>query len=113
MLTGKLFDVFTELGAEWVLWALVGLSVLSVALTIERAIFYARHGQSDAARLAPLLSAGRLAEARALVEDRRGFEAAVVRAALDAAPGGAAAVEEVIAGAIAHGRQPFEKNIEY
>lgn len=113
MLTGKLFEVFTDLGAEWVLWALVGLSILSVALMIERAVFYARHGSSDASHLAPLLAAGRLAEARTLLEGRRGFEAAVVRAALDAAPDGASAVEEVIAGAIAHGRQPFERSLSF
>jgi biopolymer transport protein ExbB/TolQ len=113
MLTGTLFEAFTDLGAEWVLWALIALSIASVALVLERAIFYARNGRSDADRLAPLLADGRLAEARAHLEGRRGFEAAVLLAALDAAPMGAAAVEEVIAGAVARARQPFEKGLSF
>ena len=39
----KLSDKFLELaavGSEWILWILVGLSLLSVAMMIERVIFY-------------------------------------------------------------------------
>lgn len=38
------FLAFTLLGAEWVLWLLIALSVLSVAIMIERLIFYATRG---------------------------------------------------------------------
>ena len=37
----------------------------------------------------------------------------MIGAALEAAPGGAEAVEEVLAGAIARGRQPFEKTLSF
>jgi len=34
------FKNFTLLGAEWVLWLLVGLSILSIGVMIERAMFF-------------------------------------------------------------------------
>lgn len=34
------FKNFTLLGAEWVLWLLVGLSILSIGVMIERALFF-------------------------------------------------------------------------
>lgn len=37
------FVEFALLGQDWVLWLLVGLSVLSVSIMVERAIFYRRH----------------------------------------------------------------------
>jgi biopolymer transport protein ExbB len=40
-LTSK-FLAFTLLGAQWVLWLLIGLSVISVAIMIERALYFAR-----------------------------------------------------------------------
>ena len=43
------FKNFTLLGAEWVLWLLVALSVLSIAVMIERALFFrARPVDTDA-----------------------------------------------------------------
>ncbi len=34
---------FTLLGAEWILWILVVLSLLSIALILERSIFFLLH----------------------------------------------------------------------
>src|SRR5688500_707826 len=36
----QLFLRFALLGSEWVLWLLVGLSVISVAIMVERTRFY-------------------------------------------------------------------------
>lgn len=36
----RLFYAFTMIGSEWVLWLLLGLSVISIALIIERILFY-------------------------------------------------------------------------
>src|SRR6185436_11853173 len=33
---------FTLLGAEWVLWLLIALSIISVAIMIERALYFRR-----------------------------------------------------------------------
>ena len=38
------FMNFTLLGAEWVLWLLIGLSVLSIGIMIERALFFQARG---------------------------------------------------------------------
>ncbi|HUS26951.1 MAG TPA: MotA/TolQ/ExbB proton channel family protein [Kofleriaceae bacterium] len=36
----ELFVAFAQVGAEWVLWLLIGLSVLSVGIMIDRAIWF-------------------------------------------------------------------------
>lgn len=113
MLTGRLFQLFTAVGAEWVLWLLVVLSVLSVALILERAVFFARNTAPEAVELVPLLVAGRLGEVRDALAGKRGMEARVIGAALDAAPHGAAFVEEVIAGGITKERPPYERFLSF
>ena len=80
-MTRTLFDVFTRAGAEWVMYALAALSVASVAVILERALFFWRHARSRADVLAALLASGRLEEARGEVEGREGLEPEVVRAA--------------------------------
>jgi biopolymer transport protein ExbB/TolQ len=47
----QLFTRFAMLGAEWVMWVLVGLSVASVALMLERVMYY-RSLNDDLDRLA-------------------------------------------------------------
>jgi biopolymer transport protein ExbB/TolQ len=74
----KLSDKFLELsavGSEWILWILVGLSVLSVAVMIERVIFYVGVAGRDQALLRSLhaaLSDHDVAKAQALLRDARG-----------------------------------------
>ena len=71
----KLSDKFLELaavGSEWILWLLVGLSLISVAVMIERIIFYQSLSGRDANLLKALHSAladNDLARAQALVKD--------------------------------------------
>jgi len=96
-MTKQLFEVFTRAGAEWVMYALAALSVASVAIILERALFFRRHGRSYAEALIPLLAHGRLEDARRELEGLSGLEAEVVRAALDAADGGPASVAERVA----------------
>jgi biopolymer transport protein ExbB/TolQ len=112
-MTKQLFDTFTRTGAEWVMYALAALSVASVAVILERALFFARHGRSQADALAPLLASGQLDDARALVEDRNGLEAEVVRAALDAASLGAASVADLVASTIRRQRPAYERGLGF
>ncbi len=112
-MTRQLFETFTRTGAEWVLYALAALSVASVAVILERAIFFARRGSSRADALAPLLAAGRLEAARAAIADGDGLEAAVVRAALDAADGGAGSVEEIVAATLRRERPAYERGLGF
>ena len=57
-MTQSIFQVFTRAGAEWVMYVLAALSVASVAVILERALFYARYARSRSEELAPLLAAG-------------------------------------------------------
>jgi biopolymer transport protein ExbB len=112
-MTKQLFLFFTRSGAEWVMYALAALSVLSVAVILERAVFFARFGRSRAEALVPLLAAGRIDLARKMIEGCVGIEAAVMRAALDAAPGGPASVSEMVACAVRRERPAFERGIGF
>ena len=65
---------FANVGAEWVLWLLVVLSVASVSIMIERARFFAARAKLDVDLLLPLLLAGEFAKAREAVGDGPGVE---------------------------------------
>ncbi|HYD42724.1 MAG TPA: MotA/TolQ/ExbB proton channel family protein [Anaeromyxobacter sp.] len=111
-MTETIFQLFTTSGAEWVMYLLVGLSVASVAVILERGAFFLRRG-APIPHLLALLKAGELDEARALVSGRRGMEAEVARAALAAAAGGPAAVQEAVACAIAEARPAYERGLSF
>jgi biopolymer transport protein ExbB/TolQ len=111
--TTQIFQAFTRTGAEWVMYALLALSVASVAVILERAIFFRRDGRSRSATVIPLLAHGRLEQALLEVEGQTGLEAAVVRAAVDAAPGGPASVAEMVACTIRRERPAYERGLGF
>lgn len=87
-------------GAGWVMWFLLALSVLVVAIAIERALvlFWRQDSVSDLRRnVASALGRGDLVAARGHVISSRTFEARVLAAGLGAVPRGLAAVEERLA----------------
>src|SRR5512147_3141914 len=112
MLTRKLL-AFTTTGAEWVLWLLVLLSVASVGVMIERAVFFARRRLPDPDGLSRLLLRGDLAAARAAVQDRQGMEAEVLRAAIDNAERGSGAVAEVVNAQLERARLEYERRLAF
>jgi biopolymer transport protein ExbB/TolQ len=112
-MTAKLFAALTTTGAGWVLTLLIALSVLSLALMLDRLVYFLRFSSARSTRLAPLLLLGRLEEARAQLEKLRGMEGTVIAEALEAAPGGPACVEEVVAAAIARERLGFERYLSF
>ncbi len=112
-MTTQIFLLFTRTGAEWVMYALAALSVASVAVIVDRAVFFARRGTSLGGVLAPLLAAGRLDAARVELMGRSGLEADVARAALDAAPRGAGSVEEMVAATIRRERPAYERGLGF
>jgi biopolymer transport protein ExbB len=103
----------TNLGAEWVLWLLLLLSVGSVGVMIERAAFFLSRRLRDADDVAKRLLAGDLAGAAAAVEGREGLEAEVVRAAAAHAARGPQAVREVIAATVERGRIEYERRLAF
>jgi biopolymer transport protein ExbB len=112
MLTTKILS-FTNVGAEWVLWLLIALSIASVAIMIERATFFAARKKVDVDALLPALLAGELAKARDAVGDQPGVEADVVRAAAANAALGADALTEVVAGTIERARIDYERRLAF
>jgi biopolymer transport protein ExbB len=112
MLTNRILS-FTNVGAEWVLWLLIALSIASIAVMIERASFFAARKKIDVDALVLLLLAGELAKAREAVAGHPGMEAEVVRAAADHAGLGADALDEVVSGTIERARIEYERRLAF
>ena len=114
MLGQKLLS-FALLGAEWVLWLLVGLSVLCVAVAIERAIFGSLNRTEKAPlekALAAFLKGGGSQDLVQALAGMKGIEARVLQAGMEAAAeGGAEAAEEAIAGTILFERMRLERGL--
>src|SRR3989440_7737564 len=97
------------LGAGWVLWLLVGLSVLSVAVMLERGIYFAQRRMSKRfPELLRLCQDGSLDKAAQLAAGDA-MEAEVVRVAARIAGSGQEAVEKAVASTIDRRRLEYEK----
>ena len=111
-LTTKLLGV-TLSSAEWVLWVLVALSILSIALMLERAVYFSRHRLKDSELLALQLARGEYDAVRAAVGNRTGLEAAVIREGLASLAKGPDTVEQVIASTVARERPQYERFLSF
>lgn len=88
---------FALLGAGWVLWLLVSLSVLCIAISIERALFLMRDASDRGAlRVAfdEFLNGSGIEVLRGRVAPLTGFEARVLQSGLAAVPYGPEAAEK-------------------
>jgi biopolymer transport protein ExbB len=112
MLTQKLLAI-TNLGADWVLWLLVALSVISVAIMLERAWFFASRRLADSDGLSARLLAGDLDGARDAVSARQGMEAEVVRVAVEHAAQGPDTVTEVVNAQLERSRLEYERRLAF
>jgi biopolymer transport protein ExbB len=111
-LTRQLLSV-TLSSAEWVLWLLAVLSVLSIAVMLERALYFSSHGLGTTDDLGVRLARGELDAVRAALKGKKGMEAAVIRDALDSAGKGPDAVEEVIAAGVAREKPQYERFLSF
>jgi len=108
VITDKLLS-FTLLGAGWVLWLLLALSVLSVAVMVERALYFGSRRMSQTfPRLLQLCMSGDLKSAATLATSDS-MESEVVRAAAGAAEGGTPAVEKAVQSTIDRRRLEYER----
>lgn len=110
------FKGFALMGAEWVMWVLVALSVVSISIMIERAIFFIGQRPDVAALLADLrkkLAAGDVAAAMERLKGVKGVSPAVARAMIEDMKLGPAAAAEAGAGAAASEKLRLEKNLTY
>ncbi|MCU1277329.1 MAG: MotA/TolQ/ExbB proton channel [bacterium] len=110
------FLAFTLLGAEWVLFLLVGLSVISFAIMIERAYYFLTHVvdvDSLAGDLRRLLAKGSIADARSRVKGADSAEMTVISAGLDEVERGVDSVAEAMVGQKARERMRLERNLAF
>ncbi len=112
----QLFTRFAMLGAEWVMWVLVALSVASVAVMLERARYYASLNDdldklSDEVR--ELLRKRDLDGARARLERSPSPAAVVALAGLAEADSGTKSAEEAMAGAQARVRIGLDRYLAF
>ncbi len=101
---------------EWVLYLLIGLSVVSIGVMIERWFFYRRRaidvdGIRDA--LATSLDAGDLDAAAAGLQAYDSLETNVVLTGLRAYEKGPESVEDLIAGALGRERTRYESRLSF
>ncbi len=115
-LTEWLQRLMTNFGAQWVMWLLISLSVVSVAIMLERAWFFWSL-RDDLTRLATdlrdLLRMGDVDGARKKMEASPSAEAAVVVAGLLECDRGQGAAEEAMRGATALQRMRLERRLAY
>lgn len=107
---------FAMLGAEWVMWLLVILSVVVVAIVLERA-YYLLTTRDDVASLKAallkLLRANDLEGAKKRLKASKSFEARIALAGLDAADDGSASAEERMEGESALSKLAMERNLAF
>jgi biopolymer transport protein ExbB/biopolymer transport protein TolQ len=87
------------LGASWVLYVLIGLSVLSVAAVLERLLFFrrnARGGENLRDLLLPALRKNDPVAIRAVLEGNNSVEGRVLLAAFEWRAGGPEAVRDAL-----------------
>ena len=108
--------ILLEVGAAPIMYLMLALSVISVAIMVERALFFFRvreNLQRLAGELGSALDRDDIASARALVATSRSAESAIVAAGLSRLEQGAAAVEEAMSGASAVQRMRLERRLGF
>jgi len=115
MLTEKLLEV-TLVGSEWILYILLGLSVLSVAIIVERALFYLANRKAWATlkkRIEPMVHGRRWDEVRQVIDSWPGAEVEVLRAAMDGSEIGPEAADKLVESAMIHEQQRLDRRLAF
>jgi len=109
VIVARLLAFTLRVGAAWVLWLLVALSVLSVTVMLDRWVYFARRRMSKRfPELLRLCQGGDLPGAARLAAGDA-MEAEVVRVAASVAAGGQEAVEKAVASTIDRRRLEYEQ----
>lgn len=105
----------SELGAGWVMWLLVAMSVISLAIVIERAwmLWRTRETESDRRSLEALLRVRDHGEALAQAKRRSGLTARVVAEGLANVTAGPKAIEERAAAETERERLRLEQRLGF
>jgi biopolymer transport protein ExbB len=108
--------ILLQVGASPIMYLMLALSVISVAIMVERAVFFFRvreNLQRLASELARALELNDVAAAKTLVSASASAESAIVSAGLLRIEHGAAAVEEAMSGASALQRMRLERRLGF
>src|SRR5687767_9521186 len=100
---------------EWVLWLLIGLSILSVGVIVERLLFYSKRAVPIEAlrrEVTRALDTGDFEAAAKLLARYDGLESNVVLTGLQAYEKGPESVEDLMAGALGEERARFETRLQ-
>ena len=105
---------FALQGATWVMWLLVGLSVIALAVTLERGVTaWATRVGGLQGELVGHFRAGDLRAAARRLEGARSPEARVLSAGVEAAPDGPAVAEERMLAATQVQRLDMERSLTF
>lgn len=107
---------FAMLGAGWVMYLLVALSVLGLTIILDRTYYFIVTREDIAALKAKLLASLRVGDvegARAAMRASRSAEAAIVLAGLDAVDDGAHSAEERMTGEATLKKLEMERNLAF
>lgn len=110
----QLFLAFSLIGGIWILYILIGLSVLSLAIILER-FFYFRSNKPSPSdfqeQLLLHLQAGNVEEALHLAQEASGPEARCAQLALSSRNEGLATVEQRLMSGVLDEQQRMEKRL--
>jgi biopolymer transport protein ExbB/TolQ len=100
------------LGATWVLYLLLGLSVVSIGAALERWIFFRKNRNAGEAlddALKAALRKNDYAAAHKVLTQSSSLEASILREALEWKAGGSAAVNDAVESALGRARKDLER----
>ena len=102
--------------SEWVLYLLLGLSVVSVAVMVERWVFFRLHRVDAGAlrgELTGLLAAGNFQAAARVLQRHDALSTNVVLIGLRSSEMGPESVEDLISGAFGQERARYERRLQF
>jgi biopolymer transport protein ExbB len=111
-LTTTLLSTFTS-SAEWVLWLLAALSILSIAVMLERALFLQVNSLGNSAQFLTELAEGKLDSVSSAVASKKGMEARVLQQGISNVAKGPDAVQEIINAIMASERPRYERFMSF
>jgi biopolymer transport protein ExbB len=107
---------FTLLGAEWVMWVLVVLSLVSITIMVERTIYFWGQRPDVSAIIMQVrksIASKDLPGAQKQLDAAKGVAATVAGAAFEEAAHGPAAFEEAASGVLILERLRLERNLAF
>ena len=113
----RLLDIFLFMGSEWILWLLLFLSVMSIAVAIERLVHFVRSTENVdllRAELGTQLAGGAtMADIRNFLAKKHSHIAAMLTAGVEVLERGPAAAEEMFASAALVQRVKMERGLAF